>query len=53
MKTLLAKTVDQWSAWLDKHHASEPEVWLVFYKRHTGVASIDHKDALDEGLCFG
>jgi len=53
MKTLLAKTVDQWSAWLDKHHASEPEVWLVFFKRHTGVASIDHKDALDEALCFG
>lgn len=53
MKTLLVRTVDQWREWLDKHHASEPEVWLVFHKRHTGVGSIDYKDALDEALCFG
>src|SRR6266516_400672 len=53
MKTLRVKSVDQWRDWLDEHHASESEVWLVFYKRHTGVASIDYKDALDEALCFG
>src|SRR5712691_4488524 len=53
MKTLLAKTLDQWHDWLDEHHASESEVWLVFYKQHTGVASIDYEDALDEALCFG
>src|SRR5262249_23564136 len=38
---------------LEAHHASEPEVWLAFHKRHTGIASIAHKDALDEALCFG
>ena len=53
MKTLLVRTVDQWREWLDEHHASESEVWLVFHKLHTGVASIDYKDALDEALCFG
>ncbi|MGI8897907.1 MAG: YdeI/OmpD-associated family protein [Pyrinomonadaceae bacterium] len=53
MKTLRVRSVDQWRDWLDEHHASESEVWLVFYKRHTGVASIDYKDALDEALCFG
>ena len=53
MKTLRVQSVDQWRDWLDEHHASESEVWLVFYKRHTGVASIDYKDALDEALCFG
>jgi len=53
MKTLRAQSVDQWRDWLDEHHASESEVWLVFYKRHTGVPSIDYKDALDEALCFG
>jgi uncharacterized protein YdeI (YjbR/CyaY-like superfamily) len=53
MKTLRVPTVDQWRDWLAEHHASESEVWLVFYKLHTGVASIDHKDALDEALCFG
>lgn len=53
MKTLRVQSVDPWCDWLDEHHASESEIWLVFYKRHTGVASIDYKDALDEALCFG
>jgi uncharacterized protein YdeI (YjbR/CyaY-like superfamily) len=53
MKTLLVRTLDQWRDWLAEHHASESEVWLIFHKRHTGVASIDYQDALDEALCFG
>jgi uncharacterized protein YdeI (YjbR/CyaY-like superfamily) len=53
MKTLLVRTLDQWRDWLAKHHASESEVWLIFHKSHSGVASIDYEDALDEALCFG
>jgi uncharacterized protein YdeI (YjbR/CyaY-like superfamily) len=53
MKTLRVQSAGEWRAWLDEHHASASEVWLVFYKRHTGVASIAYKDALDEALCIG
>jgi uncharacterized protein YdeI (YjbR/CyaY-like superfamily) len=53
MKTLLVRTLNQWRDWLAKHHASVSEVWLIFHKQHTGVASISYKDALDEALCFG
>src|SRR4029450_1511625 len=53
MKTLFLQTLDQWREWLTEHHASTSEVWLIFYKRHTGVASIAYKDARDEALCFG
>ena len=53
MKTLRVQSSDEWRDWLDAHHASEAEVWLVFYKKHTGVSSIAYKDALDEALCFG
>ncbi len=53
MKTLLVRTLDRWRDWLTEHHASESEVWLIFFKQHTGVASIEYKDALDEALCFG
>lgn len=58
MKTLLVRTPDQWRDWLARHHASVAEVWLVFFKQHTleqhtGLASMIHKDALDEALCFG
>jgi len=53
MKTLLVRTVGQWRDWLARNHASESEVWLIFHRKGTGVASIDYKDALDEALCFG
>jgi len=53
MKTFLAQNVNQWREWLAKHHDTEPEVWLIFHKRHTGVTSIEYKDALDEALSFG
>lgn len=53
MKTLLVRTLGQWRDWLAKYHASESEVWLIFHKKHTGVASLDYMDALDEALCFG
>src|SRR6266700_3405159 len=53
MKKFSPKTMDQWRQWLADHNDSESEVWLVFHKVHTGVASIDYKDALDEALCFG
>jgi uncharacterized protein YdeI (YjbR/CyaY-like superfamily) len=53
LKTLDVRTLAAWRAWLAKHHASESEIWLVFRKRHTGLASIDYEDAVDEALCFG
>jgi len=53
VKTFSPETVDQWRQWLAEHHDSESEVWLVFHQVHTGVTSIDYKDALDEALCFG
>ena len=53
LKTFLAQTPRQWREWLDEHHDSESEVWLIFYKRHTGLVSIAYQDALDEALCFG
>jgi uncharacterized protein YdeI (YjbR/CyaY-like superfamily) len=53
MKTLRVQNIDQWREWLDAHHASESEIWLVFYKKHTGVASMAYKDAVDEALCVG
>jgi len=43
----------QWRAWLAKHHASSPGIWLVFYKAHTGVKSMPYEDTVREALCFG
>ena len=53
LKLLRVANRRQWRAWLTKHHTSRPGVWLVFYKAHTGVASIPHEDMVREALCFG
>ena len=53
MKTLVAETSEKWHKWLVEHYESESEVWIVFYKVHTGRRSIVYSDAIDEALCFG
>jgi len=43
----------QWRAWLAANHATAEEMWLTFYKKHTGEAGLTYIDALEEALCFG
>ena len=50
---LVIRNRRQWRAWLARHHASSPGVWLVFHKAHTGVPSIPYEDSVREALCFG
>jgi len=42
-----------WRAWLRKNYRSEPEIWLVYPKKHTGVPRVAYNDAVEEALCFG
>lgn len=42
-----------WRSWLAENHASEKEVWLAYYKKHTGKASVSYMDSVKEALCFG
>ncbi len=42
-----------WRAWLRAHYRSDPEVWLVYPKVHTGEPRIAYNDAVEEALCFG
>ena len=53
LMTLQVRSRRQWRAWLEKHHASSPGVWFVFYKAHTGVKSVPYEDTVREALCFG
>lgn len=39
--------------WLERHHATEPELWVGFHKKHTGVPSLTWPESVDEALCFG
>lgn len=42
-----------WREWLRKNHDTKREVWLIYYKKHTGRLSIPYDDAVEEALCFG
>ncbi len=44
---------EQWRGWLAAHHDSASEVWLVFFKRHVKLPSVDYEQAVQEALCFG
>jgi uncharacterized protein YdeI (YjbR/CyaY-like superfamily) len=45
--------VPDWRAWLRKHHETEREIWLIYYRKRTGKPRISYNDAVDEALCFG
>src|SRR5437763_6780776 len=51
--TLQVRSGKEWRTWLTKHHTSSAGVWLVRYKKHTGVKSIPCEDLVREALCFG
>jgi uncharacterized protein YdeI (YjbR/CyaY-like superfamily) len=42
-----------WERWLAKNHAAAPGVWLRFFKKDSGVATVTYAEALDGALCFG
>jgi len=52
-ETCYARDRSTWRKWLEKHHESFREVWLVYYKKHTGKPTVSYNDAVEEALCFG
>jgi uncharacterized protein YdeI (YjbR/CyaY-like superfamily) len=53
LDTLDVRSRQLWRNWLQEHHTSRSEIWVIFYKRHTSVSSISYDDAVEEALCFG
>src|SRR2546429_9487620 len=51
--TLYVKDRRQWRAWLARHHKTAPEIWLIYYKKHSGRPRIPYSDAVEEALCYG
>jgi uncharacterized protein YdeI (YjbR/CyaY-like superfamily) len=43
-----------WRRWLQKNYATHPGgVWLLFYKKATGIPSVSLAEATEEAICFG
>src|SRR2546425_7833902 len=52
-QTLHVTSRDEWRAWLATHYQLETEVWLIYYKKHSGQPRISYDHAVEEALCFG
>ena len=48
-----AKSRAEWRSWLEKHHATRNEIWLVYAKKHTGKPTVRYAEAVEEAICFG
>lgn len=53
INTFCPKNQSEWREWLQKNHISEQSVWLVYYKKKSGLSSLSWSQAVDEALCFG
>ena len=46
------KSRAEWRAWLERHHASHPAIWLATWKKNT-PHYMTYADVVEEALCFG
>ena len=47
------KSVAEWRQWLEENHQTTEAVWLILYKKDSGIPSISYSESVDEALCFG
>lgn len=53
IQTFYAQNQQVWRNWLKKNHQKEKSVWLIIYKKNSGIPSVYYPEAVDEALCFG
>ena len=47
------KNRNEFRKWLEKNHAKQTELWILFYKVHTKKKCMRYAEAVEESLCFG
>ena len=53
MKKKYFKNSSDWEKWLGQNHDKEKELWLIYYKKHTGKPCIPYDDSVKTALCYG
>ncbi len=53
MKPQFFPKPDELRIWFIENHQSETELFVGYYKKATGIPSIDWPESVDEALCFG
>ena len=44
---------EDWRTWLEKHHDTDQEAWVLHYKKKVAKRSLTYEEAVEEALCFG
>ncbi|MCL6416971.1 YdeI/OmpD-associated family protein [Aestuariirhabdus sp. Z084] len=52
-KILSFATPAELGQWLEQYHAIESELWLMLFKKGTGIPSVTWDDVVVEALCWG
>jgi uncharacterized protein YdeI (YjbR/CyaY-like superfamily) len=52
-KPIFFKGPEEYRAWLENNHETAKELWIGFWKKSTGKATITWQECVDESLCFG
>lgn len=42
-----------WEDWLEENHLDTNVVWIQFFKKNSGIASVTYAEAVDSALCYG
>lgn len=53
MKIKYFKSASGFRRWLEVNHALASELWVGFFKKHSGRGGLTYAEAVDEALCFG
>jgi uncharacterized protein YdeI (YjbR/CyaY-like superfamily) len=46
-------TANAFRGWLKRHHGTEPELWIGYYKKAVPKTAMTYVQAVEEALCFG
>lgn len=53
LKIISFSSRNKWRKWLFRFYAESDGLWIRFYKKNSGIDSINHEEALEEAICFG
>jgi uncharacterized protein YdeI (YjbR/CyaY-like superfamily) len=53
IKTLYAKTTEEWREWLYSNCNTEKSIYLIVYHKKSKTPSVHWHDAIENALCFG
>ena len=53
MKPIFFPSAGALREWLGRHHATERELYIGFYRKGTGKQGLSYRDAVEESLAYG